>query len=127
MSDDNDETEDNIESRRKKRGEGEESGEGGLVKTAVPPGLAVTMARFGIPMSKITEILRTWSHLTGEALKRVIVDFFRVPARASAHILVQFDTKKGFALVTNFLSHLAGRDKTPAAKPPHDQTPQGPR
>jgi len=111
------------ETRSKKRGE--EEGKAGITKTSLSPALAACMARFGVPIDKITEILRNWSHLTGEALLRRLMDFVRVPARASAHLLVQFDARGGFALVTDFLSKLTGR-VSPSSKAEPGKRP-GPR
>jgi hypothetical protein len=118
-----DETEDDGE--RKKGGKGKQEGAGaiGQAKTILSPAIAECMARFGVPMEKITEILRTWAHLKGAELARRLADFARGTARASAHLLVQFDVRGGFALVTDFLSRLSGRNPL-APKSSPDQTPR---
>jgi hypothetical protein len=63
----------------------------------------------------------------GDQLVRKLAEFAREgTARASAHLHVQFDLKGGFAVVTNFLSSLVGRNLfSPKTKP--EQTPPGPR
>jgi hypothetical protein len=115
------------ETRRKKKGEGDETGSAGQAKSDLPPAIAACMAKFGVPMAKITEILRNWKELKGESLMRVLLDIASVPARASAHLLVQYDAKRGFALVTNFLAYLSGREKTPSTKVAPGRSRPGPR
>ena len=122
MSEDTDETE--AQNEKKKGKKGGETGAAGQAKAQVSDACFEMMKRFGVPMGKITEILRTWQHLKGEALIRQLGEFARGTARASAHLLVQFGRNGGFALVTDFLSNLSGRHLTPKATP--DQTP-GPR
>ncbi|MDD5586061.1 MAG: hypothetical protein PHY92_03775 [Alphaproteobacteria bacterium] len=122
MSDETDNEEDGEERKKKGKGEQEGAGAAGLSKTILSPAIAECMARFGVPMEKITEILRTWTHLKGAELARHLADFARGTARASAQLLVQFDAKGGFALVTDFLSKLTGRNPA-APKAAPDQTP----
>lgn len=116
MADGFDEEEDGERTRRTKKGGKDEAGSAGQAASDIPPAIAACMARFGVPMARITEILRTWKEHKGEALKRVLLDIAGVPARASAHLLVQFDARKGFALITNFLTYLSSHEKTPASK-----------
>ena len=120
MSEDIDEPEDQNEKKKGKKGG--EAGALGQAKAPVSEACFELMKRFGVPMAKITEILRTWQHLKGEALIRHLAEFARGTARASAHLLVQFGRNGGFALVTDFLSNLSGRYVTPKAAP--DQTPR---
>lgn len=112
------------EDEKRKKEEGENAG---FVRTTLSPAIAACMAKFGVPIEKITEILRSWSHLKGEALMRRLVEFISAPARASAHLLVQFDVRGGFALVTDFLSKLTGRNSSLTTKPTADKNQPKPR
>lgn len=123
MSDDIDEPED--EDKKKTGKKGGETGAAGQAKAQVSDACFEIMKRFGVPMGKITEILRTWKHFGKEEIYRRLQEHMREGvARASAHLHVQFDLKGGFALVTDFLSHLSGRHLKPKSTP--EQTP-GPR
>jgi len=113
------------EQKRRNKGEGEKEG-ASRARAPVSEASFELMKRFGLSREAISEILRTWAHLVGDQLARRLMDFARDTARASAHLLVSFDVKGGFALVTNFLGHLSGRNQA-APKAAPDQTPQGPR
>jgi hypothetical protein len=128
MTVDDDFENEQAEETRRKKGKGEAEGAGAIGRAKAPVSEASfeLMKRFGLSRAAISEILRTWSHLVDEQLVRRLSDFARDTARASAHLLVSFDYKGGFALVTNFLSHLSDRGTvTPKAIP--EKTPEGPR
>lgn len=113
MTDDFDDYEDpeqTEEESRRKRGEGkrgEGAGSVGRAKAPVSEAAMDLMRQMGFSKTRIAEVLRTWSNLVGDQLIRHMRDFAYGSARASAHLLVQFDLKGGFALVTNFLSNLS--------------------
>ncbi len=120
------ESEEEKEERRKKEGEGKKEGAGALGRAKAPVSDAAfeLMKKFGLPKEKIAEILRTWAHLVGDQLVRRLAEYGREGlARASAHIQVLFDAKKGFAIVTNFLAHLTERNVLGLKASP-DQTPK---
>ena len=122
-----DENEESEEERRKKEGKGKRDGAGsiGQAKAPVSEAAFALMKQFGLPKEKISEILRTWSHLVGDQLARRLSEFARDTARASAHLLVQF-VKGDVAIVTNFLSNLSGHSLFGLKSAP-DQSRPGPR
>lgn len=128
VDDDFENPEETEEERRKRTGGRRDEGAGAMGRAKAPVSEAAfeLMKKFGLPKEKIAEILRTWSHLVGDQLVRRLTEFARDTARASAHLLVQFDVKGGFAVVTNFLSSLAGHNLFGLKSTP-DQTPRGPR
>jgi hypothetical protein len=114
------------EERRKKEGKGKAEGAGAMGQGKAPASEAAfaLMKKFGLPQSKVAEILRVWSHLVGDQLVKRITEFAREGvARASAHLHVQFDLKGGFAVVTDFLSSLSERSFF-GLKASSDQTPR---
>lgn len=117
-----------LEEARKKEGKGKAEGAGAIGATKAPVSEAAfaLMQKCGLPKERIAEILRNWAHLAGDQLIRRLNEFARDTARASAHLIVQFDVKGGFAVVTNFLSSLAGHNLFGAKSAPH-QGPPGPR
>lgn len=92
-----------------KRSDGKASGAGsmGASRLAVSPAFFEKMKSIGASMEQITAILRNWAHLKGEDLARRLAEFR--DSRASAHAVVKFDEKKGFALLDGFFKAL-GRD-----------------
>jgi len=95
-----------------KKGKGKFTGTDamGQTKAAISPAFFDAMKRFGATMEQITRILREWSHIKGNELAKRLAEFARGTARASAHVLVQFNRDGGFALVTDLLLHLSGHE-----------------
>jgi hypothetical protein len=103
--------------RKKGSGRADGAGAAGIGKAQVSVAFFDTMKRFGVSMENITRILREWKQLSIEELKSKITDFGQYTARASAHLLVQFSSTLGFALVTDFLQELSGREPVLAYAP----------
>ena len=106
-----DETENEQNKEKGKKGSGRFTGTGAMGQTRVPisPAFFDTMKRFGASMEQINQILRDWKHLKLADLVNVLKEFADT-ARASAHLAVQFSRDAGFALVTDFLVRLSGKE-----------------
>lgn len=113
-----------AEENRRKKKKGEAEGTGQAKAEVSEAAVAQMKKQFGLPQSRINEILRLWSHLVGDSLAKKIGEFAREGvARASAHLHVQFDLKGGFAVVTDFLSNLSSKSLFGLKSTP-DQTPK---
>lgn len=107
------ENEEELAERKKKSSKKTESGSlGGIGQAQISEAFFEKMKSIGATMEQITRILRDWVNYKAEDLKKILSDFGRVPAKASAHLLVQFDGNAGFALVTDLLLYISGRDPT---------------
>lgn len=100
-----------MASGKGKKGKGEAGSAGtiGAKEVQLSEAVLQSMQAFGVSMKQITEILKGWSHLAGEALNRAIGEFSRDIARASAHAMVQIGRNDNFTILLDFIEVLAGR------------------
>jgi len=88
----------------KKKGRAEGAGSIGRGKGTPSTAFYEVMARFGATMDQIARILREWSYLPPDALNQRLKEFSKETARASAHAQVEFDKKRDFSILHNFLA-----------------------
>ncbi len=104
MTDITDNIDPNLEEEKKKKTEGEgESGKG----RAGGEGRAGSGGAPRIPVHITKAVLETWKYLNAnESIGRVVEFFSELPARASANMMVTFDsvTKQGYAVVNQVIT-----------------------
>lgn len=116
------------EENREKEKEGKKgSGAGAIGRSKGVPSAAFfeLMSRLGATMDQIARILREWTNLTPEAMNQRLEDFSKETARASANVQVEFDKKRNFAILHNFVSFFR-RKRAPGMKHGYEEKP-GPK
>lgn len=102
--DDIDDLADDAEEQKKKKKKG--SGEIDSQGIAVGEGFYAKMVSIGAPASLIASVLKNWSHLRGEGLRRALADFARrITSRATAHVEVEIAKDKDYGLIHNILQY----------------------
>ena len=119
-----DQEDEKASSKKKKSGEGTGSPSDKIVVT---PELSASMARFGVTMEQLKQIIKNWSHLGKGDLAKALGNLSRDIARASAHVLVDF--KGCFSLMTDFILSQRSKPVTPTSKIGIEdkKIPKGPR
>ncbi len=112
MDGDNVNGDDHVGEARRKKGGKSETGSVGQGRLTVDPAVLESMVKkFGLSMAQITTILGEFRYLSLTELTRVIREFAKDIAQASAHLAVVFSGC--YTLVVDFCSTIRQMASTP--------------